>query len=231
MEIVPGLHQVDGLPGVVNVFLWERPDGGLTLIDAGIQRFHSAILNFVSTFENQRLDRIIVTHADVDHVGGLAAVKAATGAQVICHAVEKAYMEGSARRMPRRSPLGFLYLPLYLLATSTFLRIEPVTPDQLVLDKEFLIEGLQVIHVPGHTPGQIALYEPQRGILVAADALANRGNKLSGPTPMFTPQPVVAMDSIRKLAALPNLQVVVFGHGPAITRDASDRLRAFSATL
>ena len=35
MQIVPGLHLVDGMGAVVNVYVWERPDGGLTLIDAG----------------------------------------------------------------------------------------------------------------------------------------------------------------------------------------------------
>jgi glyoxylase-like metal-dependent hydrolase (beta-lactamase superfamily II) len=85
--------------------------------------------------------------------------------------------------------------------------------------------------VPGHTPGQIALFEPQRGILIAADALNNRGDKLGLPPAIATPHMDVAKDSIRKLAALKGVQVVCFGHGVPITQKASERLQTFAASL
>lgn len=232
MQVVPGLRLVEGMPfGMVHAYVWERPDGGLTLIDAGMPNAGKAILAFLGDLGPERMDRIIVTHGDIDHVGGLATVVRATGARVVCHAVEKALLEQTTRRKPRRSLLGALYYPLFLTATKTLLRYPPVTPDQLVLDKEVLPEGFQVIHVPGHTAGQIALYEPQRGILLAADALTNFGNRLAGPPALFTPQVEAARDSVRKLAGLPDVQVICFGHGPPITSGAAERIRAFAATL
>jgi glyoxylase-like metal-dependent hydrolase (beta-lactamase superfamily II) len=94
-----------------------------------------------------------------------------------------------------------------------------------------LPEGLQVVHVPGHTAGQIALFEPNRGILIAADALNNRRNRLREPPAIATPHPDMARDSIRRLSRLSDVRVVVFGHGPPLTKDAAATLQAFAGSL
>lgn len=233
MLIVPGLHLVDGMQnGVVNAYVWERPDGGLTLIDAGMPKDAAKILAFGRQLGLERLNRIIVTHGDIDHMGGLAEVQEATGAQVICHAVERDVIEGRRPRDLGRSLVARLYGPLYNAVSRAFLGFRPVSHvDELVLDKTMLPEGFQVVHVPGHTAGQIALFEPKRGILVTADALNNRNDQLGEPPAIATPLPVVARASIRKLAALPNVQVIVFGHGQPITINAAQRLSAFADSL
>ncbi len=216
MQIAPGLHLVDGMGQVVNAYVWQRPDGGLTLIDAGMPSDAPKILAFVGKLGAGRLDRIIATHGDIDHIGGLAAIQAATGARVICHAVEKAVVEGRQRRHMGDSLLARAYGPTFDWAMRTFLRYRPVDQvDELVLDKQMLVEGLQVVHVPGHTPGQIALFEP----------------RLSLPPAIATPRMDVAKDSIHKLAALKGVQVVCFGHGLPITQSAAERLAAFASSL
>lgn len=233
MLIAPGLHLVDGMQtSIVNAYIWERPDGGLTLIDAGMPKDAAKILAFGRQLGLERLDRIIITHGDIDHMGGLAEIQAATGARVICHAVEKEVVEGRRPRDLGRSFAARLYGPLYNAISRTFLGYRPVQRvDELVLDKTALPEGFQVVHVPGHTAGQIALFEPRRGILLTADAVNNRNDKLGEPPAIATPLPSVARESIRKLAKLPNVQVIVFGHGPAITVDAAQRLSAFADSL
>lgn len=232
MQVAPGLHLVDGMGQVVNAYVWQRPDGGLTLIDAGMPGDAPKILAFVKTLGAGRLDRIIATHGDIDHIGGLAAVQAASGAQVICHAIEKAVVEGREPRKMGDSLLARAYGPVFDFASRTFLRYRPVQHvDELVLDKQMLVDGWQVVHVPGHTPGQIALFEPQRGILIAADALNNRQDKLGLPSAIATPRMDIAKDSIRKLAALKGVQVICFGHGVPITENAAERLSAYAASF
>lgn len=217
---------------VVNAYVWERSDGRLTLIDAGMPGDAPKILAFLDKLGPARLDRIIATHGDIDHIGGLAAIQAATGARVICHAVEKAVVEGRQPRTMGNSMLARAYGPVFDFASRTFLRYRPVQRvDELVLDKQVLVEGFQVVHAPGHTAGQIALFEPERGILLAADALNNRKDKLGLPPAIATPRMDIARDSIRKLAELKGVQVVCFGHGVPITQKAAERLSAFAASL
>lgn len=233
MQIVPGLHLVDGMAGgIVNAYVWERSDGGLTLIDAGMPKDAAKILAFGRTLGLERLDRIIVTHADIDHVGGLAEVQAATGARVICHAVEKEVVEGRKIRAMGSGLLARGYSPVLDGVTRLFMGYKPVARvDELVLDKQVLPDGLQVIHVPGHTAGQIALYQPERGILIVGDAFNSNKGRLGLPSSVATPRKDVARDSIRKLAELKAVQVICCGHGTPITRDAEARLNAFAASL
>ena len=46
----------------------------------------------------------------------------------------------------------------------------PVEPDILLKEGD-MIEGLQVVHVPGHTPGSIALFDAQRKVMFVGDAV------------------------------------------------------------
>ena len=233
MQIVPGLHLVDGMAGgIVNAYVWERPDGGLTLIDAGMPKDAAKILAFAQTLGIERLDRIIATHGDIDHIGGLAAVQEATGARVICHAVEKEVVEGSKPRDMRHGAVARIYAPLMGVVTERFMGYRPVQKvDELVLDKQTLPEGFEVVHVPGHTPGQIALHQSERGILIVADAFRNSKEQFALPPTIATPRMDVAKDSIRKLAAIKGIQVICCGHGAPVTENAEARLQAFAAEL
>jgi len=232
MEITPGLHLIPGLEkSGVNAYIWERPDGGLTLIDAGMPGAESAILDYLDKLGRERLDRIILTHGDVDHIGGAAGVQAATGATVIAHAVEKRLIEGREPRRMAPSLLARLVQPISRLLLKRMLRGKNLTVDELVLDKTRLPEGFQVIHTPGHSAGHIALYHEKQGILIAGDALANRNQTLSRPVRLFTPAMDIAEGSIRKLAQLKDLRVACFGHGPPITDNPAGRLQAFADSL
>lgn len=233
MQVVPDLFLVDGMErGLVNAYIWQRADGGLTLIDTGMPSDTGKILTHVRGLGIERLDRIILTHGDIDHTGGCPEIQRITGARVICHAVEKDVIEGRQPRPMGNGIVSKLYAPVMDLVGKTFLHFQPVSQvDELVLDKQILTEGFQVVHVPGHTPGQIALFEPQRGILIAADALNNRNNKLGLPPALATPRMDIAIDSIRKLASLKGVEVICFGHGLPITENAAQQLQDFASSL
>ena len=87
MEITPDVHLIPG--GFVNTYLISDPDG-LTLIDAGLARRWRKILKYIASLGHapQDLRRILVTHADGDHAGGLAALQAASGARVYASPIE-----------------------------------------------------------------------------------------------------------------------------------------------
>jgi len=89
----------------------------------------------------------------------VAALKARTGAHVAIHELDAPVLSGERR--PQKRPL--VPTVLYVLL------MQHVTPDRLLRDGD-TIGGLQVVHVPGHTAGSIALV---RGgdVLFSGDAL------------------------------------------------------------
>ena len=83
-QIVPGLLVIP--TGIVNTFLIDTPDG-CVLVDAGLPGHDADILQGIAESGRRPTDvrHLIVTHAHPDHIGSLAAVRAATGAAVSCH--------------------------------------------------------------------------------------------------------------------------------------------------
>ncbi len=100
-EILPNVFWLDG--SFVNIYLFVETDG-LTLVDAGMPRSKKKIVDAIQELGHQPSDlvRILVTHSDIDHVGSLAAIQAATGATVITSAESASYIENG--RSPDHLP-------------------------------------------------------------------------------------------------------------------------------
>ena len=87
MEVAPNVHLIPGI--TANPYLIVDADG-LTLIDAGLPGSDRKILRALAGlgyYAPKDLKRILITHAGFDHVGGLARLKAATGARVYASAI------------------------------------------------------------------------------------------------------------------------------------------------
>ena len=80
MQIFPDVHQVDGVD--CNVYIITEPDG-LTIVDAGLPGAPKRILAAIAALGHSPRDvhHILLTHQHVDHIGGLARLAAATGAE------------------------------------------------------------------------------------------------------------------------------------------------------
>jgi glyoxylase-like metal-dependent hydrolase (beta-lactamase superfamily II) len=206
--VVPGVHTFTGLL-VGRVYALESADG-LTLIDTGLGLAASRVLKQLQANGHSPSDvrRILITHAHPDHIGGLAKLQAATGAQVVAH------------------PLDW---PLLVRQVSAL----PNTPAvrREVQDDETLPEvlnGLQVILTPGHTHGHVSFWQPDRRLLFCGDVVM-RLPRLRLPFAKFTVDMNENKRSIKKIAEL-DAEVVCFGHGQPLMHDAA-QLRAFAAKL
>src|SRR4051812_7907131 len=98
-QVIPGLWVIDEIGDDVHCYLWKW-EQGYALIDTGFSKDAPTIIDALikNKVALHSIRRIIVTHADPDHTGGLAQLKRATQASVVCHAVEKEYLEHPLRR-------------------------------------------------------------------------------------------------------------------------------------
>ncbi len=229
-ELIPGLWDMDTLPGA-QAYIWEW-DRGVTIIDTGLPGHVDRLLDAVTAlgYRSDQVTRIVITHGDADHMGNARALARHTQAPVGCHAVEKEILEHPERRPWPSRGLGRALRPLFTLAARMpGLRALPVHPQELYVDGQRLPEGFRVVHTPGHTPGHIALVHPERKVLIAGDALNNRGGELHLPPRIATPDPENARRSVERLMRRygKEIQVAVFGHGPPILEDAGPRIAAF----
>jgi glyoxylase-like metal-dependent hydrolase (beta-lactamase superfamily II) len=221
MEFAPYIHLVPEV--IANPYLIME-GSGITLIDTGLPGSHSKILKYLEErgFLASDVKRIILTHSDMDHVGGLAALKLASGARTFASAIEAAAI--SQGRPSRRIRPTKLRRRLFMALVGRFYRAAPVKIDEIISEGQVLdvLGGLQVLETPGHTPGHISLFAPAAGVLFVGDSIISRDGSLIGSVPANTWDQTKASESVRKQTAL-GARVICCGHGPVVV-DAADKM-------
>lgn len=214
MHVFPDIHQVDGVS--CNVYIIVEPSG-LTIVDAGMPGAEKRILDALRAIDRTPRDvrHILLTHQHVDHIGGLAALVEATGAETWAHPADAPAIEGRARREAPHGPLGLIF------RTALFPRLRAATITHTVGDGATLPVlsaegGLQVVETLGHTMGHISFYLPARKLLFAGDAVRTQNGRILPPPSMVTYDMSLALQSVRKLAAL-DIEACLPGHGAPVT--------------
>jgi len=223
MEIVPGIHQVDGVNG--NAYILIRD--GLVVIDTGISGSGRKILMYIRKKLHRKpseITTVVITHYPIDHTGGVRELKKASPAlKTAVHEADAGYVSGQVP-IPRHP--GLKGLLLWMVTTLKPVRF---TPD-IILQEGDRIGGVTCIHLPGHTPGSIGLLDGASGTLFAGDAIRTDGTSLSEGPAGFTTDLPRSRESIRKIAAL-EFDTLLAGHGKPLWPDAAARVREFAATL
>jgi len=224
MEIVPGIHQIDGING--NCYVLVRD--GLTLIDTGLPHGSARIIAYLhDTLGKQpsEVGTIVLTHFHIDHTGNVVELKKASGARVAIHEADADYVSG---KKAGPSPKGARGVLMNIMG-KLFLRTPDFQPDILLRDGA-TVAGLTCIHTPGHTPGSICLLDPETKALFPGDLLRYDGVRIEGPPPRFTPDMGEAMRSVRKVAGL-DFEILLSGHGVPLKAGASGKVREFARSI
>lgn len=149
-----------------------------------------------------RVKAIVITHAHIDHIGGAAKLKAATGAPVYMNANDQPLSE---HLDTQASWLG--------MATP-----EKTNIDVNAREGERIALGpaeFHVLHTPGHTQGSISLWIPAENKLIAGDTLFLDS---IGRTDLPGGDYEQILRSIHdKLLPLDDTTAVIPGHGPNTT--------------
>ena len=219
-EIASGIYWIDG--GGSNFYLCADDDG-LALIDCGMPRREQHVWDLLAELGRSPTDltRILITHADIDHAGSVAALKARSGAKVYVG-------QESAALLPHgRSPQHLPWVIQFL--SNQFFKYPSVPADTLQLfadgDELPVMDGLQVMATPGHTLGHFSFYHPVMGVLFAGDALTTRNGRLQTMPSLITADKEAARRSAIKLLELAPA-VIACGHGAPSTDHSSNDLMA-----
>ncbi len=105
-----------------------------------------------------KLDKILITHAHVDHIGAVDELKSATGASIVISRTDGAIFNSETHTL-----------------CSAFGACAPKSkPDILLNDGDVVTAAgfnAQVISTPGHTPGSVCFYFESESILFSGDTL------------------------------------------------------------
>jgi glyoxylase-like metal-dependent hydrolase (beta-lactamase superfamily II) len=219
--------------------IWD--DDTVVLVDAGfpgqLQQIREAMGRAGISFD--RLDKVIITHQDIDHIGGLPDIirESSHKVEVLSHDEEKPYIEGRKPLIKmNRERLSKLLLSLpeerRRQTEALFANLPKANVDTTVADEEVLpyCGGITVIFSPGHTPGHICLYLNQSKILVTGDALVVVDGELRGPNPQVTYDMNTALKSLKKLTQY-DVETVICYHGGVYADSANKRLAELASAV
>ncbi len=224
MKIIDNVYVVPGINA--HAYLIVDPDG-ITVIDAGLPRSEKKILAYVESLGKSAGDikRILLTHSDVDHIGGLAALVKATGARTYASKIEA---EATALGKPSRpiKPSGSVMRHAMFTLLGPLMKATPIQVDEILTDGQVLpiLGGLRVVDTTGHTPGHISLFAPAASILFCGDAMVVDDKGIHSSRPALTWDEAKAQASTKKQAGL-GAKIVCSGHGP-IVMDAVGKYHA-----
>ena len=194
--------------------LWDEASHEAVVIDPGMMREgeREMVTKFID--EHQlNVKHVLLTHLHVDHITGARWLAEKTGADVCGSALD--------------NPLG-QELPDQVAHFRINIEVEPLTVDRNLSEGDTLQLGdeiIQVLHVPGHSPGGLAFYVPQSNLLFSGDTIFNGS---IGRTDLWGGDFAQLINSIReKILLLPDETVIASGHGPTTTVADEKRCNPF----
>jgi glyoxylase-like metal-dependent hydrolase (beta-lactamase superfamily II) len=166
--------------------------------------------------------RVVVTHAHIDHYGGLGMVRDETSAPLAVHTLDRRVLVNHEERtvLASRALSEFLWhagvseanhaslMGMYGWSKGLFRSVEVET---ILHDGDLLDDLMLVRHAPGHCPGQVCLQ--------IHDVLLSADHVLPQTSPHLAPESITPstglghyLESLRRLSGVPGIRLALGGH-------------------
>jgi len=193
-----------------NCYILSAGDRAI-IVDPGDEA--QKIITYLAT-KKLKPEAIFITHGHLDHIGALKEVQAKYEIPVYTHQDEKEFFTDARYNFSQQLGSAIEFQDL-----SAFKLIEK---DEII---DILDEKVDMRHIPGHSPGSLAFYFKDNGMVIVGDALF-KGS--IGRTDFPNGSHGQLIKNIEtKLFTLPDSTVVYPGHGPATTIGDEKRMNPF----
>lgn len=233
---VPAVSSAGLARMIYPTLLWQGED--VVLVDAGypgqLGNVRQAVEQAGIDFE--RIGTVVLTHHDLDHMGGLRELQKVLPrmVRVLAHEVEIPYVQGDL------TPLKLAQLEAELpnlpaerkgdferlkqAFEKSYVRVDEPLRDGQVLP---FLGGVRVIHTPGHTLGHICLYLQESRTLIGGDMLAVADGKLDLSPAAINYDLDMSRKSLARLAPF-EIENVICYHSGLFHGDASGQIAALA---
>jgi glyoxylase-like metal-dependent hydrolase (beta-lactamase superfamily II) len=235
IELLPGLYRIETALGENLLALYLICGERTLLVDSGVCSTPDTVIfpALAQAGLPPRIDMLLVSHADADHHGGNAALRArAPGVTIMGHELDRPRIESKALHLAGR------YTEVVVADDMRYERdllgwldamIGADTPIDLGLRGGETIRlgehaRWEVLHAPGHSAGHLVLWQPDSGTLLAQDAVLwrgvpNRTGQLPSPPPYYDVDGY--LETLRRLREL-RPEWLLTAHYPVIYGAAVD---------
>jgi glyoxylase-like metal-dependent hydrolase (beta-lactamase superfamily II) len=186
VQVAARIYRVESRLGRRRLAQWlVIGDDGVLLFDTGVAgtvEAHVAPALAALEIDPGRLTEVVISHADVDHYGGNAEIRAlAPGARISAHRLDRPLIE--SWEAIARQRYGWYRRHGLDYDKATWRWLEDAAGQDTRLDRQ-LDPGdwidlggirLEVLQLPGHSLGHVGLYEPVSSTAIVADAVMGYG--------------------------------------------------------
>lgn len=197
------------------VYLIEDRDEAV-LIDAHIGTESDTLLNRIQEIvELDKLKTVILTHGHMDHIGACPAIQEKTNAEIAAHIADAQYIESPWTQFTTLyqdyeiSPQAHQDFMTMVGGKATKIT-NPLHGGEIIRVGSM---KLRIVHIPGHSPGSIYIYEPDTKTIFTGDALV--------PSHVYQTTLGIFQDAVNYIQSLEHLskldvETICPGHAPIL---------------
>ncbi len=181
VEVAPGITRIESVLGPRPFSQYLLHDERSLLVDTGVKETPAEVI--LPALNGLRPDFVLISHADVDHFGGNAAIREAAPDAIFCaHEADVPWIEDSELILRERYGWYEAYGIGYPEETFAWLRdaMGPDVPIDLRLSGGEVFRlgprlAVVILPLPGHSPGHVGVWEPSSRTAIVMDAVMANG--------------------------------------------------------